>query len=56
MAVFPGPGFISGTEYVFRMLSCFEDTWVLRTEQQGYCILRLTMGVAVSAVKGLKKK
>ena len=39
-----------------KMLSCFEDTWVLKTKQQGYCTLRLTMGVAVSAVKGLIKK
>ena len=38
-----------------KMLSCFKDTWVLKTEQQGYCTLRLTMGVAVSAAKRFDK-
>ena len=53
---FPWPWVHIWNRVHVKMLSCFEDAWVLKTEQQGYCILGLTMGVAVSAVKGLIKK
>ena len=53
---FPWPWVHIWNRVCVKMLSCFDDTWVLKREQQGYCILGLTMGVAVSAVKVLIKK